>query len=117
MDKGFNGQTWFRVKERYLKEEAMTDREETYAAIRKLLASLDDPFTRFLEPEKYAALRRGASGTVTGVGVEVAFSQNADTLGKLLVRQALHCCSFHAIDSDRRSVEANVLDLIIVVPC
>ena len=61
VDKGFNGQTWFRVKEKYLKEEPMTDRGETYAAIRKLLASLDDPFTRFLEPDKYAVLRRGAS--------------------------------------------------------
>lgn len=36
------------VREKALKEEPMGDREETYAAIRKTLALLNDPFTRFL---------------------------------------------------------------------
>lgn len=71
VDKGFNGQSWFRVRENYLKTEPMATREETYAAIKKLLASLDDRFTRFLEPERLTALRRGTSGQVTGIGVEV----------------------------------------------
>ncbi len=86
VDKGFNGQAWFRVsvqrpptclphpapqhrlaatcltrcpvrhggrcsrggqvREAYLKKEPMETREQTYAAIEKLVASLDDPFTR-----------------------------------------------------------------------
>jgi C-terminal peptidase prc len=75
VDKAFNGQSWFRVRERYLKEEQMRTREETYSAVRKLLASLDDPFTRFLEPERLAALRSGTKGSVTGVGLEIAFAQ------------------------------------------
>ena len=86
VDKSFNGNTWFRVKEQYLKNEKMTDTQETYAAIRKMLALLDDPFTRFLEPERYAALKRGSSGSVTGVGLEVAFSQSPKTAGQLQVR-------------------------------
>jgi hypothetical protein len=57
VDKGFNGQSWFRVREEALKKVPMANREETYSAIRQLLASLDDPFTRFLEPGQYAALR------------------------------------------------------------
>eukprot|EP00892_Ulva_mutabilis_P011902 jgi/Ulvmu1/9084/UM005_0179.1 len=79
VDKTFNGQSWFKTKEKYLKKEPMTERSETYDAIRKLLASLNDPFTRFLEPEQYAQLRKGNSGAVTGVGLEVAF---ATTPGK-----------------------------------
>jgi len=43
----------------------MTNRSSTYEAIRKLLASLQDPFTRFLEPAKLAALRRGTAGVAT----------------------------------------------------
>jgi carboxyl-terminal processing protease len=86
VDKSFNGQSWFRVRERFLKEESMTERQETYAAIRKMLALLDDPFTRFLEPNQYALLQRGATGSVTGVGLEVAFSQRPESLGQLLVR-------------------------------
>jgi carboxyl-terminal processing protease len=82
VDKGFNGQTWFRVRERYLKEEQMRTREETYSAVRKLLASLDDPFTRFLEPERLSALRSGTKGSVTGVGLEIAFAQQQGKQGK-----------------------------------
>jgi hypothetical protein len=39
------------VREQALKQERMGDREETYAAIRKTLALLNDPFTRFLVRE------------------------------------------------------------------
>ena len=52
-DKTFNGQSWFRYRENALKKEKMSDREETYDAIRKMLQTLDDPFTRFLDPVKY----------------------------------------------------------------
>lgn len=65
VDKDFNGQAWFRVREQYMKKESFNNRTETYAAIRKLLATLDDPFTRFLEPEKLSALRRGTQGAQT----------------------------------------------------
>jgi carboxyl-terminal processing protease len=90
VDKSFNGQSWFKLRESYLKNEKMRDREETYAAIRKMLATLGDPFTRFLEPEQYAQLRKGTQGTVTGVGLEVAFSQAKQTKGQLLVRSTMH---------------------------
>ena len=39
----------------------MANRQETYAAIRALLASLGDPFTRLLDPDQYAALRCGGT--------------------------------------------------------
>lgn len=95
VDKGFNGQSWFRLREQFLKTVPMTERSETYTAIRKMLATLDDPFTRFLEPARYAQLKRGAQGSVTGVGLEVAFSQEAARLGQLLVR--LGSCAFRAL--------------------
>lgn len=107
VDKSFNGNTWFRVKEQFLKNEPMTDRDETYAAIRKMLALLNDPFTRLLDPTQYAVLKRGSSGSVTGVGLEVAFSQAPETQGQLLVRQrpmvlrvhvmSCHVMSYHAL--------------------
>ncbi|KAG0560246.1 hypothetical protein M758_10G160500 [Ceratodon purpureus] len=74
VDKSFNGQSWFRYREDALKKEPMKTREETYAAIRKMLATLDDPFTRFLEPEKFKSLQSGTNGAVTGVGLEVGFN-------------------------------------------
>lgn len=56
-DKSFSGQSWFRYRENALRNEPMNTREETYAAIKKMLSTLDDPFTRFLEPEKLKSLR------------------------------------------------------------
>eukprot|EP00878_Enallax_costatus_P016645 GHUV01017465.1.p1 GENE.GHUV01017465.1~~GHUV01017465.1.p1 ORF type:complete len:357 (+),score=105.23 GHUV01017465.1:969-2039(+) len=61
------------MRETYLKKETMSNRGQTYDAIRKLLATLDDPFTRFLEPSRLAALRRGTAGSVTGVGLEITY--------------------------------------------
>jgi hypothetical protein len=64
----------------------MDNREQTYTAIRSAIAVLDDPFTRFLEPSRYAALKRRSSGAVTGVGLEVGFDTSAGASGDLLVR-------------------------------
>ncbi|CAM6092327.1 unnamed protein product [Calypogeia fissa] len=73
VDKSFNGQSWFRYREDALKREPMMTRSQTYDAIRKMLATLDDPFTRFLEPEKFKALKSGTNGALIGVGLEVGF--------------------------------------------
>ncbi|KAG2433211.1 hypothetical protein HYH02_012752 [Chlamydomonas schloesseri] len=87
VDKGFNGQPWFRVREAYLKKEPMEDREQTYAAIRKLLASLDDPFTRFLEPARLARLKGDTEKSeVTGIGVEVSLVEEAGGPGRSLLK-------------------------------
>eukprot|EP00882_Tetradesmus_deserticola_P028214 GHRQ01031420.1.p1 GENE.GHRQ01031420.1~~GHRQ01031420.1.p1 ORF type:complete len:253 (-),score=69.53 GHRQ01031420.1:67-825(-) len=56
------------LRETYLKKESMSNRAQTYDAIRKLLAVLDDPFTRFLEPSRLAALRRGTAGARRQLG-------------------------------------------------
>ncbi|XP_042487386.1 carboxyl-terminal-processing peptidase 2, chloroplastic isoform X2 [Macadamia integrifolia] len=73
VDKNFNGQSWFRYRENALRNEPMNTREETYVAIRKMLATLDDPFTRFLEPDKFKSLRSGTQGSLTGVGLSIGY--------------------------------------------
>eukprot|EP00249_Psilotum_nudum_P009873 c22205_g1_i1 orf=60-1730(+) len=76
VDKTFNGQSWFRYREEALRREPMNNRKQTYAAIQRMLATLDDPFTRFLEPEKFKSLRSGTTGAITGVGLEVGFDMS-----------------------------------------
>ncbi|KAH7573143.1 hypothetical protein JRO89_XS03G0075900 [Xanthoceras sorbifolium] len=86
VDKGFNGQSWFRYRENALRNEPMNTREETFLvvylhvdmAIRKMLATLDDPFTRFLEPEKFKSLRSGTQGALTGVGLSIGYPTGSD---------------------------------------
>lgn len=78
IDKTFNGQSWFRYREDALRNEPMNNREETYMAIRKMLATLNDPFTRFLEPEKFKSLRSGTQGALTGVGLSIGYPTESE---------------------------------------
>ncbi|PON35809.1 C-terminal-processing peptidase S41A [Parasponia andersonii] len=78
VDKSFNGQSWFRYRESALRNEPMNTREETYMAIKKMIATLNDPFTRFLEPEKFKTLRSGTQGAVTGVGLSIGYPTKFD---------------------------------------
>lgn len=84
-DKTFNGQSWFHYRENALRNEPMDTREETYMAIKKMLATLDDPFTRFLEPEKFKSLRSGTQGSLTGVGLSIGYPTGVDGLSTGLV--------------------------------
>lgn len=78
VDKTFNGVTWFKYREDTVKKTPMDSTDETYDAIRAMLAKLDDPFTRFLEPEKYASLSESTmSANITGVGIEMAYDGGA----------------------------------------
>ncbi|KAL4854503.1 C-terminal processing peptidase [Chlorella vulgaris] len=73
------------VREDAVKRTPLGSRADTHAAIRTLLASLGDPFTRFLDPDQYSALRRSTAGAVTGVGVEVSFSPKQGGSSSLVV--------------------------------
>lgn len=61
-----------------------------HGTCRSLLEQLDDPFTRFLEPSRYAALKRGTAGSLTGVGLEVGFDMGAGKDSDLVVRPAAY---------------------------
>jgi len=71
LDETFNRQNWWFVRERFIKRD-YRDREETYEAIREMLGSLNDPYTRLLPPEQYRSLQTSTAGELTGVGVQIA---------------------------------------------
>ena len=67
VDETFNHQNWWAIREKKLKP-PFHDRHEAYEAIRSILGTLDDPFTRFLQPAQYRSLRTSTSGELSGVG-------------------------------------------------
>ncbi|MCG9884030.1 MAG: S41 family peptidase [Cyanobacteria bacterium] len=79
LDDSFNHQNWWWVRERLLRR-GLGDREETYGVIREMLASLGDPFTRFLNPEQYRSLQTNTSGALTGVGLQIALNGDGGRL-------------------------------------
>jgi len=56
--------------------ELPSDTKLTYAAVRGLLRSVDDPYTAFLDPEEYKALHDDNEGEFVGIG---AFLQGQKT--------------------------------------
>ncbi len=79
LDETFNHQNWSAVRLKAL-EKPLKDQKATYAAIQKMLKSLDDPFTRFLDPEQYHSLQVNTSGELTGVGLQIALEPQTGTL-------------------------------------
>jgi carboxyl-terminal processing protease len=75
LDETLNHQNWYSIREKTLKQH-LNNREEAYEAINKLLATLDDPFTRFLKPEQYRSLQVSTSGELSGVGLQIALEPN-----------------------------------------
>jgi carboxyl-terminal processing protease len=70
VDDSFNHQNWWLVRQKSL-EKPLDSREDTYSAIQKMLATLDDPFTRLLKPDQYRSLQTNTSGELTGVGLQI----------------------------------------------
>lgn len=70
VDDTFNHQNWWLVRQKAL-QQPLTEREQTYTAIQKMLATLDDPFTRFMRPDQYRSLQTNTSGELTGVGLQI----------------------------------------------
>ncbi|SKB13463.1 Carboxyl-terminal-processing protease [Planktothrix sp. PCC 11201] len=81
VDESFNHQNWWSIREKLVRQ-PFKNREETYDAIEKMLATLDDPFTRLLRPDQYRSLQVSTSGELMGVGLQI--SQDGET-GNLTV--------------------------------
>jgi carboxyl-terminal processing protease len=79
LDDTFNHQNWWFIREKALKQN-WQNREEAYEAIEKMLASLDDPFTRFLRPDRYRSLQVNTSGELSGVGLQIAFESETGNI-------------------------------------
>ena len=71
IDRTFNHQNWFRVRQDALKKK-YKNMDEARAEVEKITSSLGDRYTRYLPPAKYDSIVNAATGSVFGVGVELA---------------------------------------------
>ncbi|MEM9905699.1 MAG: carboxyl-terminal processing protease CtpC [Cyanobacteria bacterium P01_D01_bin.44] len=76
VDETFNSQDWEAIRTEYLNRE-YENSEDAYVAIREMLEQLDDPYTRFLDPQEYRDIQIDTSGELTGVGIQI--TQDEDT--------------------------------------
>ena len=62
---------------RNLLTKAYAGSEESYEAIRGMLASLDDPYTRFLDPKEFKDMQIETSGELMGVGIQISVDKTS----------------------------------------
>ncbi len=79
VDGTFNGEDWRAVRTNYLDKDYQ-DPESAYKAIREMLERLNDPYTRFMNPEEFQSMRIDTSGELTGVGIQLAQDQDTKKL-------------------------------------
>ncbi|NEO51702.1 MAG: PDZ domain-containing protein [Okeania sp. SIO3B5] len=70
VDGSFNQTDWQETR-RTLLEKNYTSREQAYEALRQALDELNDPYTRFLDPEQFKTLTNQTSGEMSGVGMQL----------------------------------------------
>lgn len=54
--------------------------KEAYEAIRGMLGSLDDPYTRFLDPREFKEMQIDTSGELSGVGIQLSLDKDTRNL-------------------------------------
>ena len=68
-DSTLNGQDWSRWSKHYVDQ--IKTEEDAYVAINSMLASLDDPYSRFLSKEEYAEQNVNIDAKIVGIGVNI----------------------------------------------
>ena len=79
VDGTFNQVDWKAVRNDYLNR-TYTNDEEAYKAIREMLKKLDDPYTRFMDPEEFRNMQIDTSGELTGVGIQLTQDEETKKL-------------------------------------
>ena len=75
----FERSNWIDIRKEFLSKR-YSDTQEAYDAIREMLSSLEDPYTRFLEPSEFNQMRIDTSGELTGVGIQLVKDKESDDL-------------------------------------
>ncbi|MEC4815224.1 MAG: S41 family peptidase [Scytonema sp. PMC 1069.18] len=79
VDGTFNQVDWQAVRKEYLNKN-YSNKEEAYKSIRAMLKRLDDPYTRFMDPEEFKNMQVDTSGELTGIGIQIGLDEKTKKL-------------------------------------
>lgn len=79
VDETFNDQDWQAIRTDYLNRD-YTDSTTAYDAIREMLDSLEDPYTRFMDPQEFRNMQIDTSGELTGVGIQISQEEETEEI-------------------------------------
>jgi carboxyl-terminal processing protease len=79
VDATFKQVDWEAIRTEYLGRE-YSSQEAAYDAVREMLELLEDPYTRFMDPEEFRNMQIDTSGELTGVGIQNTQEEEADAI-------------------------------------
>jgi carboxyl-terminal processing protease len=79
VDTTFNNNDWVAIRQDLLGQE-YSSRQQAYAELRRALRRLNDPYTRFLDPDQYADLTEQTSGEMSGVGLRLQRDRSTNSV-------------------------------------
>jgi carboxyl-terminal processing protease len=74
VDNTFNRNDWQAVRKDLLSP-SYSSKDQAYTALRAALKKLQDPYTRFMDPEQFTALTTQTSGELSGVGIRLELNK------------------------------------------
>ncbi len=78
VDQTNNSQDWAKWRHKY--DNQIKTNEDAYVAINTMVASLNDPYTKFLDPKEFAEETSSIKGSLKGIGIQIGVKD-----GKLMV--------------------------------
>ena len=78
VDQTNNNQNWSQWRHKY--DNQIQTNEDAYVAINTMVASLNDPYTKFLDPKEFADETSSIKGSLKGIGIQIGVKD-----GKLMV--------------------------------
>ena len=78
VDQSNNHQDWAKWRHKY--DNQIHTNEDAYVAINTMVASLNDPYTKFLDPKEFADETSSIKGSLKGIGIQIGVKD-----GKLMV--------------------------------
>jgi carboxyl-terminal processing protease len=78
VDQTNNDQNWGKWRHKY--DNVIRTNDDAYLAINTMIASLNDPYTKFLDPKEFAEETSSIKGSLKGIGVQIGVKD-----GKLMV--------------------------------
>jgi carboxyl-terminal processing protease len=80
LDGTFNQSDWKAIRAKYIVNGSYKNKEEAYKAIREMLKTLNDPYTRFMDPREFKNMQIDTSGELTGVGIQLTKDEKTKKL-------------------------------------
>ncbi|MEB3338867.1 MAG: S41 family peptidase [Leptolyngbyaceae bacterium] len=79
VDGTFNQVDWKATRTEYLNR-PYSNKASAYKAIREMLKKLEDPYTRFMDPDEFKNMQIDTSGELTGVGIQLSQDEKTKKL-------------------------------------